>query len=526
MTNRTTFRVLAAATALLALGAGAGCSTSGASGADPATGRRGGRVLPPAVPRRADRRRRGPRDQPGQAGRRAARPGTQPAPGRSDHRGRADRLPARASSRRWTRRSSRTATATGRSTWPACSRCWTRPPVATTTRARRSRARSSTGTPRTRTSGSTRPGWPRIGDQLAQRLGTVDPDHAADYTARATALRADLTTLDAEFAAGPGDLPAAGDRDQPRRVRLPGRPVPTDQVGITGSHPGHRALAAAAGRGRRRGPGAPAPPRSSSRRWSARRSPRPSPARSGRRPRCSTRSKGSQPGSGADYLSVMRTNLPTLRTALELLVSAPVITVEHGAVGYDGRPVLRDVSLHRDRRRGGRGARRQRLRQVHADPRRARPGAAQRRLDHASSAARCAGSGSGSASGTSRSGSAPAAACRPPSREVVASGRLARRGVLRPPGAADRAAVRRRAARGRARRPGRRPGGHPLRRPAAAHADRPRAGRPSRSCWSSTSRPPGWTRPARRRSPTRCATSSPAAGRCCWSPTSWARCDR
>ncbi|MGC4851151.1 metal ABC transporter substrate-binding protein [Micromonospora sp. DT15] len=41
-----------------------------------------------------------------------------------------------------------------------------------------------------------------IGDQLAQRLGKADPDHAADYTARATALRADLTTLDGEFKQG------------------------------------------------------------------------------------------------------------------------------------------------------------------------------------------------------------------------------------------------------------------------------------------------------------------------------------
>ncbi|MEU8155544.1 metal ABC transporter substrate-binding protein [Micromonospora sp. NPDC048986] len=41
-----------------------------------------------------------------------------------------------------------------------------------------------------------------IGDQLAQRLGTADPDHAADYTARAAALRADLTTLDGEFKHG------------------------------------------------------------------------------------------------------------------------------------------------------------------------------------------------------------------------------------------------------------------------------------------------------------------------------------
>ncbi|MEU7851624.1 metal ABC transporter substrate-binding protein [Micromonospora parva] len=41
-----------------------------------------------------------------------------------------------------------------------------------------------------------------IGDQLAQRLGTADPDHAADYTARAAALRTDLTTLDDEFKHG------------------------------------------------------------------------------------------------------------------------------------------------------------------------------------------------------------------------------------------------------------------------------------------------------------------------------------
>ncbi|MEV1159993.1 metal ABC transporter substrate-binding protein [Micromonospora chokoriensis] len=41
-----------------------------------------------------------------------------------------------------------------------------------------------------------------IGDQLAQRLGTADPDHAADYTARAAALHADLTALDGEFKTG------------------------------------------------------------------------------------------------------------------------------------------------------------------------------------------------------------------------------------------------------------------------------------------------------------------------------------
>jgi zinc transport system substrate-binding protein len=41
-----------------------------------------------------------------------------------------------------------------------------------------------------------------VADQLAARLGEVDPGRAADYTARAGALRADLERLDAEFAAG------------------------------------------------------------------------------------------------------------------------------------------------------------------------------------------------------------------------------------------------------------------------------------------------------------------------------------
>jgi zinc transport system substrate-binding protein len=38
-----------------------------------------------------------------------------------------------------------------------------------------------------------------IGDKLAERLGAADSAHAADYTARAKALRTDLEALDAEF---------------------------------------------------------------------------------------------------------------------------------------------------------------------------------------------------------------------------------------------------------------------------------------------------------------------------------------
>jgi zinc transport system substrate-binding protein len=41
-----------------------------------------------------------------------------------------------------------------------------------------------------------------IGEKVAERLGQADPDHAADYTARAAALRSDLDTLDKEYTAG------------------------------------------------------------------------------------------------------------------------------------------------------------------------------------------------------------------------------------------------------------------------------------------------------------------------------------
>jgi zinc transport system substrate-binding protein len=41
-----------------------------------------------------------------------------------------------------------------------------------------------------------------VGEKLAERLGKADPDHAADYTARAKALRTELEKLDAEYAQG------------------------------------------------------------------------------------------------------------------------------------------------------------------------------------------------------------------------------------------------------------------------------------------------------------------------------------
>ncbi|WNM37205.1 metal ABC transporter substrate-binding protein [Micromonospora halotolerans] len=41
-----------------------------------------------------------------------------------------------------------------------------------------------------------------VGDRLAERLGRVDPDRAADFTARAAALRTELTGLDADYTRG------------------------------------------------------------------------------------------------------------------------------------------------------------------------------------------------------------------------------------------------------------------------------------------------------------------------------------
>lgn len=41
-----------------------------------------------------------------------------------------------------------------------------------------------------------------IGDRLAERLGRVAPDHAADFAARAKALHTDLAALDADYAGG------------------------------------------------------------------------------------------------------------------------------------------------------------------------------------------------------------------------------------------------------------------------------------------------------------------------------------
>ncbi|MEU7845387.1 metal ABC transporter ATP-binding protein [Micromonospora sp. NPDC049114] len=121
-------------------------------------------------------------------------------------------------------------------------------------------------------------------------------------------------------------------------------------------------------------------------------------------------------------------------------MSTPVITVEHGAVGYDGRPVLRDVSLTVTAGEvvavlGANGSGKSTLIRAILGlvPFSAgsitlfdRPLRQFRQWQRIGYVPQRLGAGGG----------VPATV-----REVVASGRLARRGILRPPGAADRAAV-------------------------------------------------------------------------------------
>ncbi|MFI6785570.1 metal ABC transporter ATP-binding protein [Micromonospora sp. NPDC050276] len=121
-------------------------------------------------------------------------------------------------------------------------------------------------------------------------------------------------------------------------------------------------------------------------------------------------------------------------------MTTPVITVEHGVVGYDGRPVLRDISLTVTAGEvvailGANGSGKSTLIRAVLGLVPISAGSVtlfDRPLRHFRQWARIGyvpqrlGAGGG----------VPATV-----REVVASGRLARRGVLRPPGRADRAAV-------------------------------------------------------------------------------------
>lgn len=155
-----------------------------------------------------------------------------------------------------------------------------------------------------------------IGDRLAERLGTVDPGRAADYRARAEALRADLGTLDQEYADG---LKTCQRREivvshaafgyLTRRYQL-------EQVGLTGltpeNEPSPQRLAEVATEARRH--------QATTIFFETLVSPKIADTIAeevGAKTAVLDPLEGLPPGSTDNYLSVMRGNLRTLRTALD-----------------------------------------------------------------------------------------------------------------------------------------------------------------------------------------------------------------
>ncbi|MEU8181508.1 metal ABC transporter substrate-binding protein [Micromonospora sp. NPDC049047] len=154
-----------------------------------------------------------------------------------------------------------------------------------------------------------------IGDQLAQRLGKADAAHAADYTARAEALRADLTALDGEFKNGLATCQRREIVTSHAAFGYLADRYQLDQVGITGLSPDVE----------------PAPQRLADTIEEAKEhhattiffetlvSPKVAETIAGQvgaKTAVLDPIEGLAAGSDGDYLSVMRTNLRTLQTAL------------------------------------------------------------------------------------------------------------------------------------------------------------------------------------------------------------------
>jgi zinc transport system substrate-binding protein len=155
-----------------------------------------------------------------------------------------------------------------------------------------------------------------VGDRLAERLASVDPDHAADYRARAATLRAELEALDREYEQG---LRTCQRREivvshaafgyLADRYRL-------EQIAIAGlapdDEPAPQRLAEVVEEAREHG--------ATTIFFETLVSPKVAEtiAREvGVQTAVLDPIEGLAPGSGEDYVSVMRTNLATLRQALE-----------------------------------------------------------------------------------------------------------------------------------------------------------------------------------------------------------------
>ncbi len=154
-----------------------------------------------------------------------------------------------------------------------------------------------------------------IGDKLAERLGTVDPDRAGEYTQRAAALRTELEKLDTEFTEG---LKTCQRREIVVSHTAFGyltQKYQLEQIGITGLSPEHepsaQRLAAVVEEAREH--------QATTIFFETLVSPKVAEtiAREvGAQTAVLDPIEGLSAENGADYLSVMRTNLQTLRTAL------------------------------------------------------------------------------------------------------------------------------------------------------------------------------------------------------------------
>ncbi|KWV32221.1 metal ABC transporter substrate-binding protein [Micromonospora rifamycinica] len=154
-----------------------------------------------------------------------------------------------------------------------------------------------------------------VADKLAERLGAVDPDRAADYTTRARTLRGELDKLDAEYTAG---LATCQRREivvshaafgyLAERYRL-------EQIGLTGltpdTEPAPQRLAEVAREAREH--------KATTIFFETLVSPKVAEtiaAEVGAKTAVLDPIEGLSTDGGGDYLSVMRANLTTLRTAL------------------------------------------------------------------------------------------------------------------------------------------------------------------------------------------------------------------
>ncbi|MFY1672593.1 metal ABC transporter substrate-binding protein [Plantactinospora sp. WMMB334] len=154
-----------------------------------------------------------------------------------------------------------------------------------------------------------------IADKLAERLGAVDPDRAADYTARAAALRTELEALDSEYAEGLKTCERRELVTSHTAFAYLAERYQLEQIGISGlspeDEPAPQRLAEVAAEAREH--------RTTTIFFETLVSPKVAEtiAREvGAKTAVLDPIEGLQPGSTGDYFSVMRSNLQTLKTAL------------------------------------------------------------------------------------------------------------------------------------------------------------------------------------------------------------------